>query len=110
VLGRLKNQDELDKLIDAWTIHHTKYEVMNLLQQANIAAAAVLNNADVYNDPHIRERGFLDVIEDPDAGKRSHSPCLGEHNEYVLKKIAGLTSDKILELEREGVIGTTPVV
>ena len=127
VLGRLKNQDELDKLIEAWTIHHTKYEVMNLLQQANIAAAAVLNNADVYNDPHIRERGFLDVIEDPDAGvhtypgrlwklgetempKRSHSPCLGEHNEYVLKKIAGLTSDEILELEQEGVIGTTPVV
>ncbi len=126
-LGRLKNQDELDKLIEAWTIHHTKYEVMNLLQQANIAAGAVLNNADVYNDPHIRERGFLDVIEDPDAGvhtyagrlwklvetetpKRSHSPCLGEHNDYVLRQIAGLTSDEILELEQEGIIGTTPVV
>jgi len=127
VLGRLKNQDELDKLIGEWTIHHTKYEVMNLLQQANVAAGAVLNNADVYSDPHIRERGFLDVIEDPDAGvhtyagrlwklvetetpKRSHSPCLGEHNDYVLKKIAGLTSDEILELEQEGIIGTTPVV
>lgn len=47
VLGRLKNQDELDKLIGAWTIRHTKYEVMNLLHQAGIAAGAVLNNADV---------------------------------------------------------------
>jgi len=127
VLGRLKNQDELDKLIEARTIHHTKYEAMNLLQQANIAAGAVLNNAEVYSDPHIRERDFLDVIEDPDAGvhtyagrlwklgetempKRNHSPCLGEHNEYVLKEIIGLTSDEILELEREGIIGTTPVV
>jgi len=126
VLGRLKNQDELDKLIEAWTIHHTKYEVMNLLQQANIAAGAVLNNADVYSDPHIKRAGFLDVIEDPDAGvhtyagrlwrlketeapKRSHSPCLGEHNDYVLRQIAGLTSEEVSELEQEGIVGTIPL-
>ena len=126
MLGRLKNQDELDKLIEAWTIHHTKYEVMNLLQQVDIATGAVLNNADVYNNPHIRERGFWDVIEDPDAGvhtypgrvwrlneteapKRRHSPCLGEHNEYVLREIAGLTSEEVSELKQEGIIGTAPV-
>jgi len=126
VLGRLKNQDELDRLIGAWTATHTKYEVMNLLQQVDIAAGAVLNSADVYGDYHIKERGFLQSIEQPEVGvrtyvgrlwkleetempKRSHAPRLGEHNEYVLKEIAGLTSDEILELERECVIGTTPM-
>ena len=124
--GRLKHQDELDKLIGAWTRQNTKFEVMNLLQGAKIAAGAVLNSADVYNDPHIKERGFWDVIEDPDAGvhtyagrlwkleetetpKRRHSPLLGEHNDYVLGQLAGLTPDEIAELEQEGIIGTTPV-
>jgi len=126
VPGRLKHQDELDKFIGAWTVQNTKFEVMNLLQGAKIAAGAVLNSADVYNDPHVKERGFWDVIEDPDAGihtyagrlwkleetetpKRRHSPLLGEHNDHVLREIAGLTPDEISELEQEGIIGTVPV-
>jgi crotonobetainyl-CoA:carnitine CoA-transferase CaiB-like acyl-CoA transferase len=126
VLGRLRNQNELDELIAVWTNGHTKYEVMNRLQQADIAAGAVLNNAEAYGDPHLKERGFFDVIEDPDAGvhtyagrlwklgetetpKRRHSPLLGEHNDYVLREIAGLTPDEISELEQEGIIGTAPV-
>ncbi len=87
-----------------WTIRHTKLDVMNMLQKANIAAGAVLNNAEVYDDPHVKARGFLQVVEDPDAGvhtypgrlwklretdmpKRRHSPTLEEHNDYVLREI-----------------------
>ncbi len=127
VLGRLKNQDELDKLIGDWTIHHTKYDVMGLLQREDIAAGAVLNNADVYSDPHIKERGFLETMDQPDAGrhvypgrvwrlkeagapKRKPAPRFGEHNDYVLSQIIGLTSEEILELEREGIIGSTPLL
>jgi len=126
VLGRLKNQDELDKLISSWTCQHTKYEVMNLLQQAGVAAGAVLDNGDVYQDPHLKERGYWDTIKDPDAGvhnypgrlwklnetemtKRNHSPRLGEHNDYVLAQLAGLAPEEISELEKEGVVGTVPV-
>jgi len=125
-LGRLRNQDALDELIGAWTAEYTKYEVMNLLQEAGIAAGAVLNNAEVYSDAHLRERGFFDAIDEPEAGihtcpgrpwklgvtetpKRKHAPLLGEHNDRVLGEIAGLTPDEILELEQEGIIGTTPV-
>lgn len=125
VLGRLKNRDELDKVIEAWTKRFTKFEVMQRLQQAGIAAGVVSNNADIYNDPHIKERGCLEVIEHPDAGahtyagrlwklketeapKRHHAPCLGEHNEYVLREIARLTPEEILELEKEGIIGNEP--
>ena len=125
-LGRLKNQDELDKLIGAWTIRHTKFEVSNLLQQADIAVGGVLDSADVYDDPSVKDRGFLEAVEQPDAGvrtipgglwrleetevpKRTHSPTLGEHNDYVLREIAGLTTEEVLELEQEGIIGTIPV-
>jgi crotonobetainyl-CoA:carnitine CoA-transferase CaiB-like acyl-CoA transferase len=126
VLGRLGNQDELDRLIEAWTMHHNKIDVMYKLQKAGIAAGAVVNSPEVYNDPQIKERGFLDIIEDPDAGvhtypgrlwklnetevpKRTHAPCLGEHNHYVLKEIVGLTPEEITELEKERIIGNTPI-
>ncbi len=97
-----------------------------MLQRADIAAGAVLNAAEVYSDPSVKERGFMDVIEHPEVGvrtipgrlwklretevpKRTPSPSLGEHNEYVLGEIAGLTSDELMELEQEGIIGKTPV-
>jgi hypothetical protein len=34
---------------------------------------------------------------------------LGEHNDYVLREIAGLTSEEVSELEQEGIIGTIPI-
>jgi crotonobetainyl-CoA:carnitine CoA-transferase CaiB-like acyl-CoA transferase len=48
-------------------------------------------------------------LTETEVPKRTHSPCLGEHNEYVLKEIAGLTSDEIAELEKERIIGIAPV-
>lgn len=39
----------------------------------------------------------------------AYAPCLGEHNDYVLRGIADLTPKEIAELESEGIIGTVPV-
>jgi len=126
VTARVKNQDDLDKYIKEWTENHTKFEIVELLQQAGIASGMVSNNADIYRDPHIIERGCLELIEHPDAGPhtyaarpwklkkteippRRHAPCLGEHNEYVLRELAGLTREEYSELEKEGIIGTEPL-
>ena len=40
--------------------------------------------------------------------ERRPAPTLGEHNNYVLQELLGLTADEVLELEREGIIGTVP--
>lgn len=126
VPGRLQHQDELDRLIEEWTIQHDKFDIMNILQAANIPAGAVLNNAEVYNNQHLKERKFFKTIEDVDAGRhlypgrlwnlictdtpeRRHSPSLGEHNNYVLKEIAKLADKEIMDFERAGIIGTRPV-
>ncbi|MBI2957634.1 MAG: CoA transferase [Chloroflexi bacterium] len=125
ILSRLKNQDEIDQVIRRWTESRTKSEVTRLLQEAGIAAGPVYNNADVYADPHVREQGYLETVDHPDAGRhlcpgrlwrlertdvppRSYAPCLGEHNEYVLREIAGLTAEEISDLETRGIIGTVP--
>ena len=126
ILGRLNNQDELDKSIASWTGSYTKFEVMDMLQQASIAAGAVCNNKDVYDNEHLKQRNHWDVVDEPDAGrhtypgkpwkllntkepKREPAPLFGEHNNYVLKDILGLSAEDVAKLEKEGYIGTTPL-
>lgn len=121
-LGRYKHHDELDKLIEQWTIQHDNYEVMYLLQKERVPAGPVETPRDAYNDPHLKERGFFEEITHEDAGTYLHPgmlwkmsgaplsirrpPCrLGEHNEYVYKKIIGVSDKEYAELEGEGHIG-----
>ena len=53
--------------------------------------------------------GRLWKLDETEMTARSHSPGLGEHNDYVLGQIAGMTPEEISELEREGITGTVPV-
>jgi crotonobetainyl-CoA:carnitine CoA-transferase CaiB-like acyl-CoA transferase len=109
--GRKENEDELDRLVEEWTINLDPYEVMNLLQKAGVAAGVVQNACDLYNDPQLKAIEGFWVTEHKEIGQFSHlaqparlsktsprlyrsSPLLGEHNEYVRQTILGMTSDK----------------
>ncbi len=122
-ISRQGNQDELDKLLEEWTTKHEPYEVMHILQGVGIPAGPVVRRADSYNDPHLKERGFFWEITHREAGTHlypgtsfgfSKTPvevrippnCLGEHNEYVLKELLGMTSEEIARLEEKKIIGT----
>ena len=124
---RVKNQDELDKRISAWTLNYSHYEVMERLQKVGVPAGAVLNAAELFADPHLVERDFFWEIEHPKTGlhkycglpihfssippcPRNPAPCLGEHNHLVLGGILGLSDEDIKELEIKGIIGRTPVM
>lgn len=124
-LSRLNNQDELDELISLWTRQYSHYEAMHLLQKAGVPAGAVLNAPELIADPHLNERDFYWEIEHQDAGRhrycgfpiklsetpdfpRRPAPCLGEHNEYVLGEILGLSEEEIKNLEERKVISKVP--
>jgi crotonobetainyl-CoA:carnitine CoA-transferase CaiB-like acyl-CoA transferase len=126
VVGRMKNHDALDKIISDWTLTQTKFDVMYRLQQNGIAAGAVLNSPDIFNDPHAKARQFFDDIDQTSVGvrtipgrlwkfgetevpQRRPAPDLGEHNDYVLKELLGLSAAEVAELERTKIIGTEPV-
>lgn len=126
ILGRWQNQGELDRLIEQWTSHHDHCELMQSLQQAGVKAGAVLNVAELVEDPHLGERGFFEPLSHPEAGThlypgvswkmsrtpgsfRLPAPCFGEHNEYVFGQLLGLSADEILRLAEEGVIATEPL-
>jgi benzylsuccinate CoA-transferase BbsF subunit len=123
LLGRLHNVEALDRIVEEWTVCRKSAEVMELLQTAGIAAGRVQNVADLLNtDPQLRQRGYWIEIEHPETGKSQgegwgfilqgapkprsrHAPLLGEHTDYVLQKILGMTEDDITQLIIDGVIG-----
>jgi crotonobetainyl-CoA:carnitine CoA-transferase CaiB-like acyl-CoA transferase len=39
---------------------------------------------------------------------RGPAPCLGQHNEYVLRELLGYSEAEITRLKEEGHIGTEP--
>jgi len=127
-LRRWHNQDELDKLVEEWTIQHDHYEVMNSLQNEGIAAGAVLTSAELLDDPHLKERGTFHTVERAIVGAhpypvpsvpvklsgspvtiRRPAPLLGEHNEYVLGELLGMSREEIQTLAAEQIIGNTPL-
>jgi benzylsuccinate CoA-transferase BbsF subunit len=119
--NRRRNQDELDKLIEEWTRRRRQYEVMELLQQAGVAAGASLNIKNLVSDPQLKARRFFIETEHPvlgnltlaglpwrpafrQKGNYSYPPLLGEHNDYIFGELLGLSSEEIKRLKEEKVI------
>jgi len=119
--ARKENEDELDKLVEAWTINHSPEEVMTLMQTAGVGAGVVESGQDhLEHDPQLRHRHSFWELDHPEMGqyyapgpsfvlsKSPHevgrAPLLGEHNEFALKEILGLSDEEIAELIAEGVV------
>jgi len=125
-LSRHENQDELDRLIEEWTSHYDHRQLTSMLQRAGVKAGAVLNVAELVEDPHLRERGFFQRLSHPEAGShlypgvswkmgrtpgslRLPAPCFAEHNEYVFGQLLGMSADEISRLAEEGVTASEPL-
>jgi len=119
--ARKLNEDELDRLVEEWTTRHTAEEVMEMMQAAGVAAGVVQTGEDLLEkDPHLKHRRFFREVDHPEIGKHyargpsfilsrcpwlpQRSPLLGEHNEYVLKKLLGMSDEDIAALTIEGVL------
>ena len=107
--NRWEHQQELTPLIESWTSEREPAEVMKLLQEVGVAAAPVLDSGEVLADPHLRERGFVSMVEHPETGLRPMgtvswsidgerpkdfrpAPTLGEHNKFVFVDSLGLST------------------
>jgi benzylsuccinate CoA-transferase BbsF subunit len=118
---RKEHEKELDEIMGNWTMNFSPEEVMMLLQKEGVPSGIVSNAADLYEDPQLRHRGLFWPLEHPEMGTFTHlgssfqmsktppvatrpSPCIGEHNEYVITKILGKTDDEFVELLASGVL------
>jgi crotonobetainyl-CoA:carnitine CoA-transferase CaiB-like acyl-CoA transferase len=121
LLARKGNEEELDRLVEEWTINHSAEEVMNIMQAAGVGAGVLQTGEDlVEHDPQLKHRHFSSVTEHPEVGEylvrrpsfllsRStyevrRAPLLGEHNEYALRELLGMSDDEIAELVIEKVV------
>jgi crotonobetainyl-CoA:carnitine CoA-transferase CaiB-like acyl-CoA transferase len=66
--ARSLHAEELDATVERWIAERDADEVDRLFQEAGAAGIKVLTMADVYEDPHYRERETLVEIEDEELG------------------------------------------
>jgi formyl-CoA transferase len=118
--GRRQHEDVLRSEIGAWCRTRTKHEAMAALAGAGVAASAVMDTHDVFQDPHLRARGFVQEVPHPAHGnvllldkpfrlQRSDVPLraapeLGADTDAVLADELALTPDEITTLRDDGVI------
>lgn len=117
---RLAHIDTLHALIGEWTAQFDDRELATLLQSHGVAAAPVLNVADLLNDPHYKARktfvevthplGFKETIYGAyvktsgfEAAVRP-GPVIGQDNEHVFKDILGLSETQYQELVERKII------
>lgn len=120
-LERKKNEEELDKLVEAWTVNRSAEEVMAMMQAAGVPAGVVTTGEDLVDrDPQLSQERYFRVLDHPEGGSylvhtspfvpsKSYdevrrASLLGEHNEYVLKERLGLSDEEIAELKSDGAV------
>jgi formyl-CoA transferase len=118
--GREEHRDILHDLVAEWCKARTKHEALRELADAGIAASAIMDTSDLFRDPHLTERGFVQQIEHPVYGdvllldkpfrlEKSDvplraAPALGADTDEVLSAELGLGPDELAALRSQGVI------
>lgn len=120
--ARQAAQEELDAIVSAWTATLPADDVAQMLQDAGIAAHASWTTPEIAADPHLRARGAICEVQEPDGkhraavgvpmrlskgaeiGIHSGTPKLGEHEDYVYGELLGLGRDERTALEDGEVI------
>lgn len=121
VRGRLDHSREVDAEISVWSKDQDANEAAALLQHHGVLAGPVLNVGDLLADEHLVQRGFVQDVEHPQAGRHPmvarpwrlrsggeptlrHAPLLGGDNVEVLNGLLGLAPQEIARLESEKVV------
>ena len=110
-VARKRNEDELDRLVEQWTVQHTAEEITEVMQQAGVAAGTVKSAEDLFNDPQLKHRSHFWPLEHPEMGTVSYeapsfrlsatpieinqgAPLFAEHTEYVCKHLLGISDEE----------------
>jgi len=118
--ARARHAEELTAVIESWTMKRDKHEVMRALAGRGIPCGAVLDTAEVLDDPHLRERGTVFDLDHPTRGRfamigsplrmsdspteASPAPLYGEHTEEVLTTLAGYTPEEVRRFREQGIV------
>ena len=111
---------DLYEEVAAWTGQRSKAEAMEILGEAGVPCSAVLDTRDLFEDPHLLERGFIETVEHEEQGplrvlgcpvslsaspvEHRAAPLLGRHTVEVLREELGLDVAQLRDLRAKGAI------
>ncbi|HZU79851.1 MAG TPA: CoA transferase [Acidimicrobiales bacterium] len=123
---RRAHADELDALLEQYTVQFDRYELMERLQAAGVPAGAVQDAADrLERDPQLQARGHYTTMANAEvpalpleglpvhlSATAAHTggllhrapPLLGEDTDAVLRDLLALSDDDIARLRAEEVL------
>lgn len=101
--GRVARSQEIDQVIESWTLQHNSAEVIEKLEQARVPVGGIYTVADIVNDPQYLSRQMIVETTSVDGTKlkvpgivpklsatpgriASPAPTLGQHTDTVLEK------------------------
>jgi crotonobetainyl-CoA:carnitine CoA-transferase CaiB-like acyl-CoA transferase len=110
-----------DESLTGWTSERTPTQVAETLQDSGIDAHAVLDWADLHDDPQLVHRGHFVSYTHPVIGEHLYEengfrlaqtpggvpgpgPVLGQHTRHVLVELLGLDPAEVDELEETGAL------
>lgn len=120
---RVRNRDELVRIVTDFLRTNTTAYWMEILERANVPCSPVNDVAQVFSDPQVLARGMKIAMSHPLSGKgtvdligcplrlsetpvayRIPPPTLGQHTSEVLSEVLGLPSDQIDGLRASSII------
>jgi crotonobetainyl-CoA:carnitine CoA-transferase CaiB-like acyl-CoA transferase len=119
---RVENREELIALISQIFARRPTGEWLTRLNNAGVPCSPVKNIAEVFSEPQVLERGMLEEIDHPTAGRiriagppvkfsqtpasiRLAPPLLGQHTREVLRDWLHLDDLEIDRFEEKGALG-----
>jgi crotonobetainyl-CoA:carnitine CoA-transferase CaiB-like acyl-CoA transferase len=119
--GRKAAEDELDRFMADWTQGWEAKTLMETLQQAGVPAGMVNDTRDLFEDAQLQYRGHYQYLDHAEIGRYASeksefnlsrtpgkldrpAPMMGEHNEYVLRELVGLTEPEYQSLKDDAVL------
>lgn len=108
--------------VGQWCRDRDAFEAADALRSAGVPAYVVMRPSDLYEDPQLEHRGFFVTLDHPVMGPtpydgpatiysrtpqrlRSAAPCLGQHNDQVLRECLGMENEEIERLREAGALG-----
>lgn len=119
---RREARDSIDAHLSDWAHDRDPIEGMEALQGAGVPASASYTTNDLFGDAHLWERGFYKLVLAPDGSSRflpglpwlwgdgsliqpRAAPAQGQHTEFVLRELTGLSEAEIADLRSAGALG-----
>jgi len=119
-MARKKNEEELNRLVERWTLGFAPETVMRMLQEVGVAAGVVETAEDLHLEAQLKARNHFRVLEHQETGESTYdsfgsvmsetpaelgraAPVLGQDNYQVYTEMLGLSDEEFVELMNEGV-------